>query len=276
MERETAVIRFDTAGEGRNTAVFKARTGGALVILLSLVGYLLPPCGLFGSDEASNLILNSPFIPADYQSSRGSNSRKTRNPSASLLSRNIQFRGLVQINSEWEFCIYDTKSKKGDWVPLGNADAAYHVLEFFPETQSIMVKRGDVEEEIFLERSEGPLPQIGIQSMVQNLPTIPSKPPAFTPPKPPGKPLSRKPPDWIPTLPPDYRRNGGRAGRNPGSGSSISRSRRSVGNTAPGVPSRNPPSIPPSLKIPGPPPSAPLGPPPELPPDIRNRLKERN
>ena len=202
IERKKAVKYPSERGEGWSSKMLRTRPGTVLVLLVSFSGSIIPLDGLLGSEEASNLVVNSPFIPADFQSSLDSRTNEARKRSANRLSRQIQFRGLVQIDSEWEFCIYDTKSNKGDWVPLGNANAAYHVVEFFPETQSIMVRLDGREEEIFLERSEGPLGQIVGPNLVRNLPAMPSEPPSFTPPRPPGKPPTRKPPDWIPTLPP--------------------------------------------------------------------------
>ena len=200
IERKKAVKYPSEPGEVWSGKMLRTRPGTVvLVLLVSFFGLIYPLDGLPGSEEASNLVLNSPFIPADFQSSLDSRTNKARKRSANRLSRQIEFRGLVQINSEWEFCIYDTKRKRGNWVPLGNADAAYHVLEFFPETESIMVRFDGREEEIFLERSGGSLPQMVGPNLVQNLPPMPSRPPSFTPPDPPARPPTTKPPGWIPT-----------------------------------------------------------------------------
>ena len=91
---------------------------------------------LYGS-----LVENSPFLPQGFDAGRLD--KPTKPKTAAEISREIEFRGLLQVGDAPEFCLFDKKSQKGQWVSLNDPAAQYQVLSFDPESERFVGDRAD-------------------------------------------------------------------------------------------------------------------------------------
>ena len=236
---------------------------------------------LYGS-----LVENSPFLPQGFDAGRLDKSTKPK--SAAEISREIEFRGLLQVGDAPEFCLFDKKSQKGQWVSLNDPAAQYQVLSFDPESESIRVQSGDEVQELTISKPAS-IPAVAARRRprrvpLEGLPTV-GAPPTMRPPTPPPRrpPTTRPPSGPPPELPPGYRsiREDRRRGLERSSGSlsvrrkSSGRSSRSTSSSrgSSGRPSSTPIGDLPDI---GPPPSMIPGPPPDFtPPPLPNQANPR-
>ncbi len=123
------------------------------------VGVLLTMCP---SDllHASDLIENSPFVPADF-TRYAPNIHNLRGASNIPLSRKLEFRGVFSLSNQYYFNIYNTIDKRGDWVKLREPNAPYRVLRFEKNNDLIEIEyKGQTEKLTRIRPSGETLPVI--------------------------------------------------------------------------------------------------------------------
>lgn len=102
-----------------------------LIIATITILAALPP-------QAATLVDKSPFIPPGFQppeERRQAPVRPTPPP-----SRNLEFRGVYELDGILHINIHDRGENKGEWVTLNDASAGFLVTDFSLETDSITIE----------------------------------------------------------------------------------------------------------------------------------------
>lgn len=109
----------------------------------------------------SNLVTSSPFLPPGWGKTAPVED-KTPVVQSGPLSRELEFRGIFEMNGVTKFGVFDKKDQKGRWIPLNGGGDQFTVVRYNNKTQSIMVKSNGRIEELFLkEADDKPLPVVG-------------------------------------------------------------------------------------------------------------------
>lgn len=110
------------------------------------------------SAAESKLESNSPFLPAGY------NTKKPEPPKAvpqanGPLSREIEFRGIVQMNGVYEFSLFNKKENRSYWISENAPEAGIRVRDFDLDAMRITVTlNGRTEQLTLMTATDSPLP----------------------------------------------------------------------------------------------------------------------
>jgi len=120
---------------------------------------------------SSKLESNSPFLPA------GHNAMKVAPPPAPVvngpLSRELEFRGIVQMNGIYEFSLFNKKLNRGYWIAENGSESGISVRNFDLSGMRITVtQNGRSEQLTLMTATDSPLP-VAI--------SMPTKPAALPP-----------------------------------------------------------------------------------------------
>ncbi|WOO43682.1 hypothetical protein [Rubellicoccus peritrichatus] len=122
----------------------------------------LSTCTLFGAPGESNLITNSPFLPPGWGKKEPVKEEPPPVVAKGPLSRELEFRGIFEMNGVTKFSVFDKAEQKGHWVPLNGGDSKYTIVRYNEPKKSIMVKSAGRLEEIFLLAADDkPMPVVG-------------------------------------------------------------------------------------------------------------------
>ena len=106
----------------------------------------------------SKLESNSPFLPPGY------NTKKPEPPKPAPkangpLSREIEFRGIVQMNGIYEFSLFNKKENRGYWIAENGAENGISVRNFDLDAMRITVTlNGRTEQLTLMTATDSPLP----------------------------------------------------------------------------------------------------------------------
>ena len=119
---------------------------------------------------SSKLESNSPFLPAGY------NTPKPVKPPPVVngpLSRELEFRGIVQMNGIYQFSLFNKKLNRGYWIAENGAESGISVRNFDLSGMRITVSQNGRSEQLTLmTATDSPLP-VAI--------SMPTKPAALPP-----------------------------------------------------------------------------------------------
>lgn len=108
--------------------------------------------------DPSTLESNSPFLPPNY-SSQKAQAFKPEPTTPDALSRELEFRGIVQFNDIYQFSIFDKKNNQSYWIEENQSVNNISVSNFDLDTMRIMVTRNGRSEPLTLINvSDQPLP----------------------------------------------------------------------------------------------------------------------
>lgn len=122
--------------------------------------------------SVSSLSEKSPFLPPGH----GKEAPKPKEPVVQPqgpISREIEFRGMVQINGVYQFSIYNKKEQKGYWLKMNESEDGIAVNEFDENASTIIVNmNGRSERLTLMAATEKPLPvsQTGSSEANKNRP----------------------------------------------------------------------------------------------------------
>lgn len=115
----------------------------------------------FGSVPAfpeSQLIGKSPFLPPGY-------GEENDEPAAPVpvtqgpLSRDFEFRGVIQIGEAFQFSLFSKKEKKGYWIKEDETVSGISVADFNPNSGTVVVTKNNRSERItMVDATDSPLP----------------------------------------------------------------------------------------------------------------------
>ena len=101
---------------------------------------------------------NSPFLPQNYgikkmaplpQPVRGNG----------LISRQIEFRGIIQLGGSYRFSLFNKKENKGYWVSENEGSNGIKAINYNPDSMSLTLSmNGTVEQLTLISANESPLP----------------------------------------------------------------------------------------------------------------------
>ena len=106
----------------------------------------------------SKLESNSPFLPPGY------NTKKPEPPKPAPkangpLSRELEFRGIVQMNGVYEFSLFNKKENRGYWIAENGAESGISVRNFDLDAMRISVTlNGRTEQLTLMTATDSPLP----------------------------------------------------------------------------------------------------------------------
>ncbi|MFU8848120.1 MAG: hypothetical protein ACNA77_05325 [Opitutales bacterium] len=145
-----------------------AKHFAALTLLLALSFCL--PLSLFSQDKLAE---KSPFLPPGHGKKEPEPPKpvvQTQGP----ISRELEFRGIVQLGGVYQFSIFNKKDQKGYWLKENQRKDGISVNNFNPNASSILVMvNGRSERLSLMSASENPMP------VAQAAPSGPSQPPGL-------------------------------------------------------------------------------------------------
>ena len=106
---------------------------------------------------SSKLESNSPFLPP------GHNTMKVSPPTPPVvngpLSRELEFRGIVQMNGIYQFSLFNKKLNRGYWIAENGAESGISVRNFDLDAMRISVTlNGRTEQLTLMTATDSPLP----------------------------------------------------------------------------------------------------------------------
>lgn len=135
---------------------------------------LLALGGSLATAAESTLETNSPFLPPGYNTPKPPPPKpapKTNGP----LARELEFRGVFQMNGVYEFSLFHKKENRHYWIPENGSEGGVSVRNFNLDAMSINVTlNGRTEQLSLMAATDSPLP---IPTSVTAKPGQPPKPP---------------------------------------------------------------------------------------------------
>ncbi|HAV11962.1 MAG TPA: hypothetical protein DCX06_00490 [Opitutae bacterium] len=100
---------------------------------------------------------NSPFLPPDHNKKPVVAPKPVQ--SSGPISREIEFRGVVQMNNAYQVSVFDKTNLKGYWIPVGQEKEGIKVSAFDPKSMGVTInKNGRSEKLSMMESTDSPLP----------------------------------------------------------------------------------------------------------------------
>ncbi|MGJ8651841.1 MAG: hypothetical protein ACSHX8_01080 [Opitutaceae bacterium] len=106
---------------------------------------------------ASTLEERSPYLPHDHN-------KKEEKPPPPVqkngpLAREIEFRGVAQINDVYQFSIFDKTAQQSHWIKMGSTKEGIKITNFDAKNMSVTLnKNGRTEKISLMESSDSPMP----------------------------------------------------------------------------------------------------------------------
>lgn len=121
------------------------------IIALAAVTYWLPA-------HAADLSEKSPFLPAGYGVKKAVAPKPVPQANGPL-SRELEFRGLIQLGDTYRFSIFNKKENKSYWITEKDPQNGISAENFDPEEMSIEIRyNGRTERITLISASDSPLP----------------------------------------------------------------------------------------------------------------------
>jgi hypothetical protein len=107
---------------------------------------------------ASKLETNSPFLPPGYNTKKPAPPKPTPKSNGPL-TRELEFRGVVQMNGVYEFSLFNKKENRGYWITENGSENGLSVRNFNLDAMSITVTlNGRTEQLTLMTATDSPLP----------------------------------------------------------------------------------------------------------------------
>ena len=125
---------------------------------------------------ASTLETKSPFLPP------GHNKPKAQAPvpvrTNGPIARQIEFRGVVQMNETYRLSLFDKSEQKGYWIKVGENKGGINVTAFDPKSMAITLNQNGRSERLnLLESTDAPMPVKISSAPALNSAIVPNLPP---------------------------------------------------------------------------------------------------
>ncbi|HKK19084.1 MAG TPA: hypothetical protein VJ952_10430 [Opitutales bacterium] len=153
---------------------FESLKAGLQVSALSFFLALSLQPSLFADTKLSE---KSPFLPPGYGEEEVKPAEPVVQPQGPI-SREIEFRGIVQIGGVYQFSIYNKKDQKGYWLKENERQDGISVNNFEEDASTIVVlMNGRSERLTLMSASESPLPVAQAKPSTQPQARPPGLPP---------------------------------------------------------------------------------------------------
>jgi hypothetical protein len=124
--------------------------------LLIALACLTFSAALFAGD--SKLESNSPFLPQGYSNKKPEPPKPVQKVNGPL-SREIEFKGVVQLNGVYEFSLFHKSENRGYWIPENGDENGISVRDFDLDAMQITVTlNGRTEQLTLMTATDSPLP----------------------------------------------------------------------------------------------------------------------
>lgn len=151
----------------QNTSVSLNLKVGSMVLLA------FPLCVGRLSAEDSQLKTNSPFLPPGYKDSKVVVAPPIVQQTNGAISREIEFRGVVQFNGVYEFSLFNKTEQRGYWIAENQSDGGISVSSFAPDSMAVTVTlNGRSESLSLMSATDSPLPVPASQSTPAKTPSV--------------------------------------------------------------------------------------------------------
>lgn len=108
----------------------------------------------------SKLESSSPFLPPGYSSLKRALPKPAQRPN-SPLAKELEFRGIVQLNGTYQFSLFKKSENRGYWIPEDGYENGIEVSNFDVDSMQITVTANGRSEQLSLvAASEDPLPVV--------------------------------------------------------------------------------------------------------------------
>ena len=109
---------------------------------------------------ASSLETDSPFLPSGYSNKKPAPVRPTPATNGPL-AKQLEFRGVVQMNDTYEFSLFNKKENRGYWIPENGNVSGVSVRNFKLDSMTITVSHnGRTELLTLMSATDSPLPVV--------------------------------------------------------------------------------------------------------------------
>lgn len=101
---------------------------------------------------------NSPFLPHNYGVKKVTPRPKPVGGNG-LISRQIEFRGIIELGGSYRFSLHNKKENKGYWVTENEGSNGIKAINYNPHSMSLTLSmNGTVEQLTLISANENPLP----------------------------------------------------------------------------------------------------------------------
>jgi hypothetical protein len=117
----------------------------------------------------------SPFLPPGYSNKKPEPSKPITQVNGPL-SRELEFRGIVQMNGVYEFSIFSKSENQSYWIAENSSDGGISIRDFDTDAMQITVtQNGRTEQLTLMTATDNPLPVITSQgpSQTAKQPSLP-------------------------------------------------------------------------------------------------------
>jgi hypothetical protein len=129
--------------------------------------------------DTSKLESNSPFLPPGYSTIKPAPKRQVQQPE-SPLARDMEFRGVVQLDGTYHFSLFKKSENKGYWIPENGLENGIEVSSFDADSMQVTVTvSGRSEQLTLMAASEDPLPVVAKPPFPDLTANAPQLPPNF-------------------------------------------------------------------------------------------------
>ena len=108
----------------------------------------------------SKLESNSPFLPPGYSRVKSPPKKPVNQPN-SPLAKDLEFRGVVQLDGKYQFSLFKKSENQGYWILENSSENGIGVSDFDEDSMSLTVTlNGRSEQLSLMAASENPLPVV--------------------------------------------------------------------------------------------------------------------
>ena len=101
---------------------------------------------------------NSPFLPPGYGEDDKEPEKPVVQPQGPI-SREVEFRGIIQMDGEYQISVYNKKKQRGYWLKEDETEDGLSVKNFDPESSTVIVNmNGRSEQLTLMAATESPMP----------------------------------------------------------------------------------------------------------------------
>jgi hypothetical protein len=142
----------------------------------SIAKLLLLGCCVFSSTHlsraASSLESHSPFLPHGYSKAQPAPAPKpVAAPINGPLSKELEFRGVIQLQGIYQFSLFSKKDNRGYWIPENSSESGIKVSNFDRDTMRVTVTRnGRIEQLTLQNATDKPLPVVRTKPAAAKVP----------------------------------------------------------------------------------------------------------
>lgn len=148
------------------------------------------------SAQVEQLKKNSPFLPPGYNDPKPEVVQPKPQAAPGLISRELEFRGVVELGGTFQFSIFNKSEQRGYWIKENSTKEGINVRNFDMSEMSVLVQfNGRSETLNLMDSSDSPIPVNISSRQPPQQPVLPgptAKPASEGTPSPPRRVIPRR------------------------------------------------------------------------------------